>query len=191
MTSSSKQSALKASSMLVPAVFLVLRNMNLCSWLTIMRGMSALLLSEKDGEVLEDRAEMNLGNFQRRGDVLELLALFAGDAVVGKQHEIGGADDLFLGFLAHPAGGSGELGQHVSFARIGLDGPGNAAHVDGTAGLVLIDLLDQTDLARIEPAVRRGHRHHRLEDPIRVSRFVHHQCAPRKCHAGANCAWTK
>ena len=49
--------------MLVPAVFLVLRNMNLCSWLTIMRGMSALLLSEKDGEVLEDRAEMNFGNF--------------------------------------------------------------------------------------------------------------------------------
>ena len=36
MTSSGPHSSLKASSILVPAVFLVLRKMNLCAWETIM-----------------------------------------------------------------------------------------------------------------------------------------------------------
>jgi hypothetical protein len=52
-------------------------------------GVLAFLLREPDGEVLEDCAKMNLGDLQRRGDVLELLALLSGNAVIRKEHEIG------------------------------------------------------------------------------------------------------
>src|SRR5215471_19998539 len=50
-------------------------------------GVLAFLLREPDGEVLEDCAKMNLGDLQRRGDVLELLALLSGNAVIRKEHE--------------------------------------------------------------------------------------------------------
>ena len=54
-------------------------------------------LGEPQSEILEDRAEMDLRDLQRGGDVLQLLALFPGDPLVGKQHEISGPDHLFLG----------------------------------------------------------------------------------------------
>src|SRR5687767_1523257 len=95
MTSSGPQSSDSAASIAVPAVFFVLMKMNLCACDTIIASFRPLL-GEPDGEVLEDGAEMNLRHAQRRGDILQLLALLSGDAVVRKQRQIGGADDLLL-----------------------------------------------------------------------------------------------
>ena len=63
---------------------------------------------------------MDLRDFERGGDVLQLLALFAGDAVVRQQHEIGRPDDLLLGRLIEVAGGCREPGDDPAVPRIGL-----------------------------------------------------------------------
>src|SRR5262245_24051569 len=110
MMSSGPHSCRSASSTLVPAVFRVLRKMNLCSCEMIMPvapsarrsgevcrhlspaalggarrpasvGPGLALSRELVGEVFEDRAKMDFRHSERRGDILELLALFAGDAV--------------------------------------------------------------------------------------------------------------
>ncbi len=57
---------------------------------------------------------MDLGNLQGGGDVLELLALFACDAIVGKEGEIGSPDHLFLGGLVEHSSRCGDLRECVA-----------------------------------------------------------------------------
>src|SRR5262245_10648183 len=111
MMSSGPHNCRSASSTPVPAVFRVFKKINWCSCEMIMpvapsahrsveicRYLSpaalggarrpasaelALALSRQlVGEVFEDCAEMDFRHTERRGDILELLALFARDAVV-------------------------------------------------------------------------------------------------------------
>ena len=57
---------------------------------------------------------MNLRHTQCHGNVLELLALLRGDAAVGEERKIGGADDLLLGFPIEHGRSGGELGKQPS-----------------------------------------------------------------------------
>ena len=93
---------------------------------------------------------MDLGDLQRRGDVLQLLALLTGDPVVGQQHEIGHSDDLLLGGLVEPPCRRAELGDGVAFG-VGLGGACHLIRRQRSARLVLIDLLDEAGLALISP----------------------------------------
>ena len=117
-------------------------------------------------KIFQDGAEVNLRHAERHGDVLELLALLGGDAVVGDQREIGGADDLLLGLAVEHGSRRGELGeQAVSRGR--FRHLGDLLRGDRPLRLVLIDLLHEADLTVLKPAgVGRRDRDHRLQDEI-------------------------
>src|SRR5262245_61780060 len=208
MMSSGPHNWRSASSTLVPAVFRVFRKMNLCSCEKIMQvapsargsgevcrplsraaligagppasaGLSLALLRELVGEVLEDRAKMDFRHAERGGDVLELFALFAGDAVVGQEHAIGALDDLFLDAVVERLCRCGELGERIALGER-LCRLRYLIGAERLPRLVAVDLLDQPGLARVKPAIGSRDRDHRLEHQVVVlcGRLVRHSALP-------------
>src|SRR5688572_20398960 len=104
---------------------------------------------------------MDFRHLQRGGDVMQLLPLLAGDAIVGKESEIGDAEDLFLAGAVEARRGSGELREQ---ARPRLGGSVDLLDRDRMAGIVLVDLLNNLGLDRRNRSVRSRDRDHRLQE---------------------------
>ena len=68
---------------------------------------------------------------------------------------------------------SGEIGQDSSRV-VASAARATSSAVSDPPRLVLVDLLDEADLALVEPAVGGRHRHHRLEDEVSFGRFFRH-----------------
>ncbi len=91
---------------------------------------------------LYERIEMNLGDSQRGGDIFQPLALLSGNALIGEQGKIRGANDFHLGLTSHASRCDRKLCQHVSLGNVSLNRKDYAAYVHRTTGLILIDLLN-------------------------------------------------
>ena len=82
-------------------------------------------------------------------DVLQLLTLLTGDAVVGEQHEISGADDFLLGVLDRGTGPASLSSVRRLPSAIWPRPRCAISSRDRAAGLVPIDLLDSSPISLV------------------------------------------